>query len=140
MEEIYVQAVEEKKKEVPTMTIAPFKSALDQGLKENMHFIGKLDDFAPGKSFEDLTSEHMDVCIRSIFKQSADTEVNHSVLEIALQGAKVDLTIEDPNARMLEFANDVFIRVEGVGYGDFKRSPRTGGCYGQALGVHPWFG
>lgn len=30
------------------------------------------------------------------------------------------MKVEDPCARMLEFINDIFVRLEGVGYSDFK--------------------
>lgn len=118
--ERYEDEIAEKRKEVPTMTVASFKVSVDRGLLRTMHALGRLDQVAGGVAFDQLTSEHIEMYVRSIVGKGSDKRVNPVIIEEAMKGLRVPMSVADPEARMLEYVHDVFERLDGVGHGEFK--------------------
>lgn len=116
----YELEVAERKKEVPSMTVASFRVSVDRMLLENMHSVGALDDVAPGKAFEDLGESDIEKYVKSIISHDKSEDVDPTVIEKAVSTVRMKMSIEDPTARMLEFTNDFFNRLDEVGYGSFK--------------------
>lgn len=116
----YRAEVQERQKEVPSMSVASFKVCIERSRLDHMHFIGKFDDIAPGKAVDELTSDHIETFIRSIVTHEEGKEINPRVLEKALKGIQMPMEIADPGARVMEFVSDFFERLDAVGYGDFK--------------------
>lgn len=114
----YEIEVQEKAKEVPSMKAASYDVPTDQALLENMFFCA-FDEIAPDKDFDNLTSGDIEKFIKGIVKHDKDEEMP-TVIEAAVKGLRMPMDIEDSTARMLEFINDAFKRLEGVGYSDFK--------------------
>lgn len=118
----YELEVGERQKEVPTMTVASFRVSVDRMLLENMHSVGALDDIAPEKTFEDLSEDDIEMYVKSIVTHDKNEDIDPSVIERAVATVKVKMSIEDPTARMLEFTNDFFNRLDEVGYSSFRTS------------------
>lgn len=122
--ERYGEEVMEKRKEVPSMSLASFKVSVDRGLLKTLHGLGRLKSVAPDVAFDDLTSDKIKIFLKTLINKGDDESVNPSVIKDALKGLQMPTHISDPEARALEFVHDLFQRLESVGYGSFKdRNP-----------------
>lgn len=122
--ERYVDEVMEKRKHVPTMSVASFKISVDRRLLKTMHGLGRLRDVAPDIALVDVTSDHVELYIGGIVNKSAEKEVSPTVIQDALKGVRMPMSVSAPEAGVLEYVHDVFERLEGVSYGYFKeRNP-----------------
>ena len=117
--ERYVDEVEEKRKQVPTMSVASFKVSVDRGLLKTMHALGRFSDVAPDVSFAELTSDHIEAYVTSLVDKGDDEDVNTAVIKEAMRTLRVPMHVADPEARMLEYVHAVFSKLESVGYGTF---------------------
>lgn len=88
---------------------------------ENMHFLGNFNDIAPKTVVDELTSANIEQFIRSIVTHDDDAEVDPAVIEEALKGMKIPMTIVEPHARMMAFGNDFFESLKSLRYRDFRR-------------------
>lgn len=79
----YEDEVAEKKKEVPSMTIASYKVSIDRTLLDNMHFMGRFDKIVPNKTATDLTSEDIETFIKQIVAHHDGVDVNPTVIQEA---------------------------------------------------------
>ncbi len=120
----YETEVAEKKKEIPAMSPAPFKVCIALSPLENVHFTGAFDDIAPNTEVEVLTSEQIEKYIHSLTAHDENQEVDPALVENATRGVRVQTNVENPSARIMQFVNDVFVLLEGVGYGNFKTTTR----------------
>ena len=121
--ERYELEVLEKQKEVPSLSLASFKVSVDPGLLRRMHFMGKLRAIAPGKEVAELTSQDIANWIQSLIKKT-DSTYDPAIIEKALSKLRIQMNIADPEARVLEYCNEYFLRLEAVGYDDFKLRTR----------------
>ncbi len=117
--ELYEIEVGEKRKEIPTLTVAPYTVSVDRTLLKNMCFLRRFENIAPGLTYDKLTSNHIRTFIENIVKKDV-TNFDHNIVEKALSGLRMTMHIFDPEARVLHFVNDFFERLDGIGYGTFK--------------------
>ncbi len=103
------------------MEVASLRVSVDYCLLENMHVMGRFDSIAPEVDVEELTEDHIKAFLESITRRTEQDGYNPVVIENALKGVRMPLNIEDPEAREFEFMHNIFSRLEGVGYGDFKK-------------------
>ena len=118
--EWYERQVAEKKAELPTLTAASYNVSIDSELLQTMVFLGKFDDIAPDVEAADLTSDHVKTFIDGLVKAST-SDFDPKVVDNVLKGIRVQMSIADPEARMLHYVNDFFKRLNSVGYGAFKK-------------------
>lgn len=104
------------------MSVASFKVSVDRGLLKTMHSLGTLDSVAPNVAYNSLSSNHIEKYIRNLVNKDLDEEVNPLVIQDALKGLTMPMTISYPETRVLEYVHDVFQRLESVGYGSFRDS------------------
>lgn len=112
--------VEERRKENLRMLVALYTVSFDTSLLENLHTIGALDDVLPDKQLEVITSKDIEKYVHSLVEHKEGNTVNLQVIENALKGNKLNMSIENRDARMLEYIKYVFVRLEGAGYDYFK--------------------
>lgn len=71
-----------------------------------------------------MTSENIAAYIRSIVRRKEGQHINPTIINEALKGIRMPMSVSDPEARILEFMQNIFYRLDVVGYGDFrKRNP-----------------
>ena len=116
--ERYEIEVQEKKKEVPTLTTA-YRVSVDPGMLRRMHFLGKFKSISPNTAVSDLTSNDIETWVRGMVKND-DKNYDPAIIEKALATLRVPMSIADPEARMMEYCNDFFTQLESVGYENFK--------------------
>lgn len=64
--------------------------------------------------------------MQNLVKRAEGKEFNPAITEDALKGIKVNKSIADPEARIIEFICDVVECLKGVGYGDFsEQNPKN---------------
>lgn len=117
--ERYETEISEKSKEVPGLTKASFKASVYPGLLRRMHFLGRFKTIAKNVRYENLTDDHISKWIKSL----VDREGQHFdpvLIEKTLASLRVPMNISDPEARMMEYANEFFSRMESIGYDNFK--------------------
>ncbi len=102
------------------MTIASLNVSIDRNVLKNMHSMGAFDTIAPGVEQADLSSDQVEKYVGSIVARTDDNEVYPNVIKSALKRLQVPIEIADQKARMFQFCSDIFPRLDGVGYGDFK--------------------
>lgn len=56
----YETEVEDRRSEVPPMTVASFNACMERSRLEHMQFIRKLESIAPDKAVEQLTSNYIE--------------------------------------------------------------------------------
>ena len=117
--ERYEIEVREKKKEVPTMTAATYRVSVDPGMLRRMHFLGKFKSIAPDTAVSALTSAHIETWVKGMVRKD-DMSYNRATIEKALSSLRVPMSIADPEARIMEYCNDFFTRLEWIGYEDFN--------------------
>lgn len=117
--ERYELEVEQKKAELPSLTAASYNVSIDRGLLANMVFLGKFDTIAPNKEASELTSNQVKRFIESIVK-APKTGFDPKFIDKALIGFKMPMNVADPEARVLQYANDMFERLQSIGYGEFR--------------------
>ncbi len=104
---------------MPSLSKASYKLSVDQGLLRRMHFLGELEEVAPGKELSKLTATDIEKWVKSLVVRE-DSSFDPAIVDRALKGIKVPMKIANPKARMLEYCNDMFARLESVGYDTFK--------------------
>lgn len=117
--EIYEMEIKEKQKEVPSLSLASYRVSNDPGLLRRMHFLGRFNKIAPKKSLAQLTSNHIEKWIQSLVKRE-QTLFDPVVVERCLAKLRTPMNIADPEARIMEYLNDFFNRLEQVGYDNLK--------------------
>lgn len=120
--EKYEDEIEEKRNESPSIQAASYKVSIDRTLLNNMHFLGKFKDIAPGVTVKDLSSNRVEALLRGMVSRSRTDDVDPGTIHASLNGLKMKMTIRSAEARILDFLNNCFSRLEGVGYGDFKKN------------------
>ncbi len=58
--------------------------------------------------------------VKSILEHDENDEVNPKLIEKAMKGLRINMKIESPEARALQYVTDAFSRLERVGYGKFR--------------------
>lgn len=118
----YEIEVEEKRKEVPTMSLASYKVSIELSLLSTMFNLGEFDDIAPTvEDVTDLTSEHIKEFIKSLVIEET-TDFDPHVIEEALVNLKVPMRITNAEARMRQFVAEFFRRLESVGCASIQKS------------------
>lgn len=95
--ERYELKIDEKSKEVRGLTKASFKVSVDTGLLKRMHFLGKLESFAPNVTFANLTSNQIEQWARSLFDRPEST-FDPVLIEKTLKGLRMPMQIMDPES------------------------------------------
>ncbi len=123
--ERYERQVDEKQSELPTLKAASYAVSVDAGLLKTLVFLGEFDNIAPNVPAEELQSDHIKKYVESLV--SATTSgFDPKVVENALKGLRVTMSIAEPKSRMLQYVNDFFQRLEVVGYGEFRtKNPKN---------------
>lgn len=116
--EHYVPKVSEKK-EVPTLIVASFKVSVDPGLLRRMHYLKKSKHIAPGKTIAQLSSTHIEKRVYSLVEREEST-FDPAVIEKASYRLKMPMEIADPEERIMKYCNEIFSRLESIGYDNFK--------------------
>ena len=117
--ERYEIEVQERKKEVPTLTTASSRVSVDPGMLRRMHFLGKFKSISPNTAVSDLTSNEIETWVRGMVKND-EKNYDPAIIEKALATLRVPMSIADLEARMMEYCNYFFTRLEYVGYKNFK--------------------
>lgn len=122
--ERYVDEVEEKRKEVPNMSLESFKVSVDRWLLKAMRSFGRFESFDPKVDYGELSSAHIESYTSTLVNKDHNEAVNHSIIRDALKGCIMSMKMSDPEARVLEYVHDIFQRLEIVGYGSSgERNP-----------------
>ena len=103
---------------MPSLTAAPYNVSIDRGLLANMVYLGKFDSIAPNKTATDLTSMEIKSFIKGLVK-TPSSGFDPKFIEKALIGFKMPMTIADPEAHVLHYVNDMFERLQSIGYAEF---------------------
>ena len=117
--ERYEIKVQEKKKEVPTLTTATYRVLVDPGMLRRMHCLGNFKSISPNSAASDFTCNEIEIWVRGMVKNN-DKKYDPAIVEKALATLRAPMSIADPEARMMEYCNDFFTRLEFVRYENFK--------------------
>lgn len=116
----YELEVEEKRKEVASMTSASYLQCQNPNVLRSMHFMGMFDIRAGDVTLSDLTSEQIKSTIDEVVQMLRTKTLDSRVLKAALPNRQIPINIDEPRMRVKHLVTDYFERMENIGYCSFK--------------------
>lgn len=101
--ERYQEQIKEKQKQMPNLRAETYKVCMEKDLLESMVLFCELDHIAKDVTAENFTSSHINAYLERILEQN-QTSPNSTAIQKALKGIRVDMSITQPSARMLQYA------------------------------------
>lgn len=98
--EDYELEVAEKQKEIPKMVPASYWVCVKGNLLRSMDLMGILDDVVPNMEATNLSSSHIGKSIQQAVEEIRKKEPDVGMVEAALNGMRMPMSIEDQRMRV----------------------------------------
>ena len=119
--EIYEAEIAERESTYSTsISPASYRISVDPIFLRSVHEMGCFDTIASDVPVDELTDEHIKQLIQSIAKNHTTREPNSAMIEEALKGLRMNMSIVDPRARTYQLALEFDTRMADIGYESFR--------------------